>query len=214
MMIYRTPDMKLCVHSYLPRSYANGPGCRAVIWLQGCPLRCPGCFNPQTHEIGKGQWVTVKELFCELSELTGEIEGITISGGEPLIQLPALTELLWLVKRNTDLSVVVFTGFTWAEVKRICHSTPDHNPRQAPKQPAPGDGSCGRLFLQCVDVLIAGPYKQHLRLANGVRGSSNKTVHFLTNRYGPEDLESVPCAEVAISSQGTVFVSGINPPGV
>lgn len=206
--------MKLCVHSFVPRSYANGPGCRAVIWLQGCPLRCPGCFNPQTHEIGKGQWISVEKLFRKLVKLTPEIEGITISGGEPLIQLEALTELLCLVKGNTHLSVIVFTGFTWAEVKRFCNSIPCPNSPQPRQQPRLKDWSCTRPFLQCVDVVIAGPYKHHLRLANGLRGSSNKTVHFLTNRYRPEDLKSVPSAEVVILPQGDVFLSGINPPRI
>ncbi|MCU0780030.1 MAG: radical SAM protein [Akkermansiaceae bacterium] len=42
--------MTLRLHAFLPRSRANGPGWRSVVWVQGCSLGCPGCFNPQTHD--------------------------------------------------------------------------------------------------------------------------------------------------------------------
>ena len=54
---------RLRLHAFLPRSRANGPGVRAVIWVQGCSLGCPGCFNPQTHAFSGGEVVTVEELF-------------------------------------------------------------------------------------------------------------------------------------------------------
>ncbi len=66
-------------------------------------------------------------------------------------------------------------------------------------------------LLTYVDVLIAGRYDQGRRLARGLRGSSNKTVHFLTARYTLDDLESVPAAEVVVTMTGEVVCSGIQP---
>jgi anaerobic ribonucleoside-triphosphate reductase activating protein len=98
--------MKLRIHHFLPASYANGPGCRAVLWVQGCPLHCPGCFNSDTHAFAQGRWVAVDELAREMITLGQRIQGLSISGGEPLAQAPALAELLRRVKRDTRLSIL------------------------------------------------------------------------------------------------------------
>ena len=107
----------LRVHHFLPASRANGPGVRAVLWTQGCSLACPGCFNPETHTRQGGSDVPVADLLAALRALPAEVEGITISGGEPLQQAPALTNLLREVRAQTPLSVILFTGYTLAEIE-------------------------------------------------------------------------------------------------
>jgi anaerobic ribonucleoside-triphosphate reductase activating protein len=179
----------LRIHHLLPFSRANGPGARAVLWTQGCSLSCPGCFNPDTHPVAGGEAVPVDELFARLAVLDG-VEGLTVSGGEPLQQRPALLALLRRVRRETPLSVLVFTGYSWDEVQRL-----------------PGAAD----LPACIDVLIAGRYEEGRRLARDLRGSANKTVHFLTGRYAPADLQAVPEAEVVIEPDGEVVVSGIDP---
>jgi anaerobic ribonucleoside-triphosphate reductase activating protein len=76
--------------------------------------------------------------------LSASINGLTISGGEPLQQRRALLALLQRVRRETSLSVVLFTGYTWEEVQ--------HRPE-------------AEVLLPCVDVLIAGRYDTSQRLA-------------------------------------------------
>ena len=180
----------LRIHHFLPFSRANGPGVRAVIWVQGCSLGCPGCFNPLTHPFVGGELVSVHKLFNHIVALKDAIEGITVSGGEPFQQQRPLRALLQRVKRETSLSAVVFTGYTWEEVGRM---------RDA------------EALLVCVDVLIAGRYDASQRLARDLRGSANKTVHFLTDRYTMADLRAVPPVEVIITTEGEVVVSGIDP---
>ncbi|HXG10502.1 MAG TPA: 4Fe-4S single cluster domain-containing protein [Gemmataceae bacterium] len=180
----------LRVHAFVPFSRANGPGLRAVLWVQGCSLGCPGCYNPQTHPLSGGQLIPVAELFRRIADLANQIEGVTISGGEPLQQRAALLDLLRRLRRQTRLSIIVFTGFTWEEVQRM--------PEAAE-------------LLACVDVLIAGRYDQTQRLARDLRGSANKTVHLLTGCYRPEDLTSVPTAEVIITPRGELQLTGIDP---
>jgi anaerobic ribonucleoside-triphosphate reductase activating protein len=180
----------LRIHHWVPDSRANGPGSRAVVWVQGCSLGCPGCFNPQSHPRLAGTAVQIEDLLAKLVALQDQIEGLTISGGEPLQQMPALLELLHALRRTTHLSVLAFTGFTWAEVQRMPHSAE---------------------LLASLDVLIAGRFVASQRLAQGLIGSANKTVHLLTQRYSWKDLQLTPPAEVWIARDGEIELSGIDP---
>jgi len=191
----------LRVHRLLERSRANGPGLRSVLWVQGCTLGCPGCFNPETHTPDPDSEQTVDDLAEQLIALAAvaeastnagpeRIQGLTVSGGEPLQQIAPLTELLRRVRAATDWSVLVLTGFAWDEVQRI---------------------RGGADFLEQVDVLIAGRYREQERRARGLRGSANKTLHCLTDRYQPAQIEAVPEAEVIITSDGEILVSGVDP---
>ena len=182
----------LRIHAVLPNSRANGPGCRFVIWVQGCSLGCPGCFNPETHAFNGGTLIPIPELSAQIEACGDSIEGITMSGGEPLQQIEGLAELLRTVKAHTDLSVIVFTGFD-----------PDEAASQAdwPKD----------IWSGLIDVLISGRYDASHRLARGLQGSSNKRIQFLTDRYRPSDLVQVPEAEIVIGEDGAMIGSGIDP---
>lgn len=182
---------KLRVHDVMDRSLANGPGARAVLWLQGCSLGCPGCFNPATHSPRGGRWVSVDELFSRIARGLTDIEGLTVSGGEPLEQSGALEALLQLVRRNTGLSIILFTGYSWHEI----NASPDKS-----------------KILPLLDVVIAGRYNHDRRIARGLRGSSNQSVHFMTTRYSQKDLDLVPAAEIMVDGDGAIVVSGIDPP--
>ncbi len=181
---------RLRVHHVQPASRSNGPGWRAVVWLQGCTLGCPGCFNPETHSKVGGDWIAVDDLARRILDLRPSIQGITLSGGEPLQQLPGLLAFLETIRRESDLSVLLFSGYTWEEIQRM------------PRHPQ---------LLSLVDVLIAGRYDPSQRVAHGLVGSRNKTVHFLTGRYSMADLETVPEAEVILTNDGEIIFSGINP---
>src|SRR5437867_3434145 len=110
------PAERLRVHAFQPYSAANGPGLRAVLWVQGCTLGCPGCFNPDTHP-RPGQVWTVDETYERIVALAGDIEGVTISGGEPLQQRRPILTLLHRIRTETSLSTLVFTGYTWDELQ-------------------------------------------------------------------------------------------------
>jgi anaerobic ribonucleoside-triphosphate reductase activating protein len=181
---------ELRIHHFEPASRANGPGLRFVVWVQGCSLGCPGCFNPETHPNEAGKVVPVQKLAELVFGEAGKIDGVTISGGEPFQQLKALTHFLKILKTNSSLSTVVFTGFSWEEIQRI----------QGVER-----------ALASIDVLLAGRYQKDRRIAKGLLGSSNKTIHFFSKLYSTQDLDRIPEAEVLIKPDGEIFTTGIDP---
>jgi len=167
------------------RSAANGPGERFVLWVQGCPLACDGCWNPDTWSFARRNVYDVNELFEEILATEG-IEGVTFTGGEPFEQARALAQLGRAVQ-NAGLSVFIFTGYCLDELTHETH----------------------RMLLDVADVLVDGRYIAALR-AEGLpwRGSTNQRVHFLTNRYGAADMCEVPDAEVHLDMDGSLTMTG------
>jgi anaerobic ribonucleoside-triphosphate reductase activating protein len=203
----RRAPPRLRLHALAARSLANGPGARAVIWLQGCTLACPGCFNPATHAEGplpdppepggRGLW-SADQLVTAVTARADRIEGVTVSGGEPLQQAEGLLAFLdalhaWRAPTaaRPPLSVLLFSGYTRAEILALAH---------------------GPAILARVDVLIDGRYRAGERLAAGLRGSANQQIHLLSDRYRLEQVEAAPPAEIAIGPDGAVVVTGIDPP--
>lgn len=152
----------LNVGAWMERSVANGPGERFVLWLQGCPLRCPGCFNPEFLPFVPRHRLEVGELAGKILAVTG-LEGVTYTGGEPMVQARGLA-LLSQRLRDAGLTVVCYTGYTLEELE------------------ARADFWIQRLLLT-VDILIDGPFLVEQAASLPWRGSRNQRVHFLTDTY-------------------------------
>ena len=137
-----------------------GPGHRFVIWVQGCQKRCYRCTAPELQPEG-GTEVLCSDLAKEILD-TPLIDGITISGGEPLLQAEALIEVLDIIlSQKPDFTVILFTGFKIEEIT---------------------DEKSLRL-LRHVDLLIDGEYINELNYDNiGLRGSKNQRLIFLSDR--------------------------------
>lgn len=188
----------LRMHAFVEQSRANGPGNRAVLWVQSCTLQCPGCFNQATHAPG-GEVATVDNLVGRLMRLCHDpdparrVEGVTITGGEPLQQAQGVLGLIIAVKTLTPLSVVLFSGFNYeSEIKRM--------------------PMLHRLTLvNYVDVLISGRYEADKRVGHSLTGSSNKEFRFFSSRYKQADFAAVPPAEVIIKPGGEIVATGVNP---
>lgn len=94
-------EIKGYVHSLESFGSVDGPGVRYVIFLSGCGMRCQFCHNPDTWKMGQGQEYTPAELLkkaLRYKNYWGEKGGITVSGGEPLLQIDFLTEFFRLAK--------------------------------------------------------------------------------------------------------------------
>jgi anaerobic ribonucleoside-triphosphate reductase activating protein len=181
--------------AWMPRSTANGPGERFVLWLQGCPLRCPGCINPELWPFVERTVVGVEEMAGRILATRG-IEGVTYTGGEPTVQARALA-LLSERLRPAGLTVVCYSGYTLEQLK------------------ARSDEWIERL-LASVDVMIDGPYVQELAAPLLWRGSTNQRVRFLSPAYRrlAEFVDSGP-GQVEFSIDKDSFTAtGMWPPGL
>lgn len=147
---------------------AAGPGRRLVVWLQGCGKRCPGCANGPYLAIRAARRVTVAEVAALLAA-TADCAGITLSGGEPLLQAAPLVPLLEEV-RHRGLTTVCYTGYAREELV----------------------GPVAARFLALVDLLIDGEYRRELGRGGVYRPSSNQRLHFLSGRIQPTDCAAVP----------------------
>lgn len=177
--------MRLNVARVLPRSAANGPGDRFVIWVQGCPLACAGCWNPDTWAFERRDLREVEALAAEIVGTSG-IEGVTFSGGEPFMQARALAALAEVL-RAAGLSVFIFTGYDLTEL-----TTPEH-----------------RALLALADVVVTGRYVEAERTLDlSWRGSANQEVHFLTHRYDPIAMMGAPEVEFHLGADGSLKVTG------
>ena len=180
----------VALHAVLERSAANGPGARAVVWFQGCPLACPGCFNPRTHAAQGGDRVAVADVIERVLSGRDGLEGVTVSGGEPFAQPLALTALLCGIRARSTLSTLVFSGYSLREIER-------DPPRAA--------------SLAWIDVLIAGRYVASQRRARALLGSANQRIHRLSARYGLAELAATPACEVQIDALGNLVATGVDP---
>ncbi len=178
---------QLRVHAIEERSRANGPGTRFVVWMQGCTLGCPGCFNPQTHPHA-GPTTTVAQITERMGAAKG-VQGLSLSGGEPLQQPEAAAALLDAA-RALGWSTLAFSGYTLDEIRALAG---------------------GPEVLARLDVLIDGRYVAGQRLATGLRGSANQSVHLLTARYSLVEIERTPVAEIRIDKYGGAVLTGVDP---
>jgi anaerobic ribonucleoside-triphosphate reductase activating protein len=176
------------------RTQALGPGTRAVVWVQGCPLHCPGCLAPAWIPFERAMVRTPQEILDSFD--LDEITGLTFSGGEPMEQATALAELAQLARQKKDLDVICFTGYRYERLLK--------NP---PNSGVPA-------LLAQIDVLVDGPFIQALNDSVGLRGSSNQRVIHLTSRLKGYDLESNPRKVEITVTDGELAFIGIPTPGI
>lgn len=158
----------LQVAQIVPCTEAEGPGRRFALWFQGCPLRCPGCCNPEMLAFEGGQALAATVVVEQLSRVRSSIEGITLLGGEPLAHATG-ANFLAREARRLGLSVMVFSGYTLEEARRL------------------PDPAVQELLAQ-TDILVDGLYLRELpESRRRWVGSTNQQVHFLTSRYRPDD---------------------------
>ena len=144
-----------------PESIVDGPGFRYVVFVQGCPHRCPGCHNPESHDFDGGYDITVGEVFEQIMA-NPNLRGVTFSGGEPFEQTEALLELAHLVK-GAGLTLMSYSGYTLEELEARHAAATDE-------------------LLSLLDILVDGRFVESLRnLTLIYRGSENQRVIDMNN---------------------------------
>lgn len=105
------------IHSIETFGTVDGPGIRLVVFLQGCPMRCLYCHNPDTWAPKKGNCMTVEEILeiYEKNKSFYQNGGITVTGGEPLMQLAFVTELFQAAKAKNIHTCLDTSGILYRE---------------------------------------------------------------------------------------------------
>lgn len=105
------------IHSLESFGTVDGPGIRFVVFMQGCPLRCQFCHNPDTWDTTKGNVYTSDELFEEIIRYRSYMEfsngGVTFTGGEPLLQAEFIAEVSKRLKQEGIHVAIDTSGYTW-----------------------------------------------------------------------------------------------------
>lgn len=139
-------------------SIVDGSGMRAVVWTQGCSHNCYGCHNPETHSFSGGSLCDVDLLNEEISKLTLE-EGITFSGGDPMMQAKQCSIVAKFAK-SRGLNVWCYTGYTFEQLLKLSEKREDI-----------------RSFLEEIDVIVDGKFVMDLKSLNlKFRGSRNQRI--------------------------------------
>ena len=164
-------------------SKVNGPGVRFVLWTQGCSKGCSECFNPETWSTNIYKELSPTQIFELIKNF--EVDGVTISGGDPLEQEDELLELLMLLSTmRLRKGVILFSGFTRAEIS---------------------SNFIREQCLKYIDVLVDGRYEKNLKIDFSLRGSSNQEFYFFSNKISKEELFFDQEIELSLESDKIVM---------
>jgi anaerobic ribonucleoside-triphosphate reductase activating protein len=134
--------MEIRLSGVVNDSIVDGPGIRLTVFTQGCPHCCPGCHNPQTHDYQGGYVGDTSLIISALGE-NPLLDGVTLSGGEPLDQPLACNHIAQGAKK-LGLNVWAYTGYRWEDILEI------GNPQTL-------------ALLEQIDVLVDGPFQVNQR---------------------------------------------------
>ncbi len=180
----------LNIMGYVDESEVNGPGCRAVVWVQGCLRECPGCFNPESWSFESNQLIAVDTLADTILS-NPRNTGVTFSGGEPFWQAPALAALARRVKA-AGLNVMSFTGFTLAQLRG---------------ETAPAGAE---ELLAELDILVDGPFMESLAVhsPDSLVSSKNQRVHVFNPALPDSPTWASDQMEIHVLKDGSRIVTG------
>lgn len=189
----------LTVSRFQRRTAALGPGVRSVIWFHGCSFNCPGCIAAEMNSSTDFLRLSASRLADAVLAIP-EIEGVTLSGGDPFDQnLESLSAFLEQLRSRSQLSIMCYTGRLLSQL-RVGMNT-----------------SINEHILAMIDVLVDGLYVDALNDGSAWRGSSNQQVHFLTSRYKHLDSgigsSRDRMVEVSLDSSARMHITGIPPSG-
>ena len=148
----------LNVHTYVVQTRTLGPFLRFAIWVPGCPFHCSECMTPDALPENGGKRILISKL-VQLIKDTPDIEGLTLTGGEPFAQAGALAKLIHYLKQIKELGIIAYSGYTFNRLQHLAVCQPDI-----------------AALLQVLDLLIDGPYVAALNDGGSLRGSSNQQI--------------------------------------
>ncbi|WP_407643126.1 anaerobic ribonucleoside-triphosphate reductase activating protein [Clostridium prolinivorans] len=164
-------DKKIRLAAILKESLVNGPGLRRVLFSQGCPHNCKGCFSPHTHSYTDGVLINMDDIIEDIRK-NPLLKGVTFSGGEPFEQADKFAYIAKQVKKM-GLNIWCYTGYTFEYILENQHKRKGWSE-----------------LLKYIDVLVDGKFEEDKK-EEGLkfRGSSNQRI--IDVRESIESLEVV-----------------------
>ena len=192
----------MLVHAIMPASRVNGPGLRCVVFVQGCNLACPGCWNLRTHAF-HGTEFAVGTIFAEVVNRHRQyaLDGVTFSGGEPMQQADDLAALLQgLRSALPTLSIGMFTGYSEEELE-TGHFFTRHGVGQGQRR------ALWRSIRSHLDFAVMGRYDRLQPSDAPMRTSANQVLRPFGARHTEMDF-SVQTVEITIAADGLTRTTG------
>jgi anaerobic ribonucleoside-triphosphate reductase activating protein len=192
----------MLLHAIMPASRANGPGLRCVVFVQGCSLNCPECFNPRTHALC-GTDLAVDAILAKLLDHYGQhsLDGVTFSGGEPLEQAEDLARLLRGLRSALPmLSVGMFTGYAESELETGRYFT--RHGVDADRRRALWRSIRGQL-----DFAVMGRYNRLQPSHAPMCSSANQVLRLFSARHTEMDF-GAQTLEITIAADGLTRTTG------
>ena len=192
----------MLIHGFVAHSRVNGPGLRAVVYFQGCNLGCAGCWNPATHAfVGPPRGVQYVAEQVEVAHQTHVLDGVTVSGGEPMQQAPDLLDLMRVLRRaRPEISIGMYSGYTQHELDSGRFWT-RYGIAQAVKCRIWED------IKQHLDFAVLGRFVTARPTQLPMRTSANQVLRLFSGRYREEHFKPLEF-EVHIEAQGFVQITG------
>ncbi len=162
-------SMPIRLYGIIRESIVDGPGLRFVVFVQGCPHRCPGCHNPESHDPAGGFETTTERIWENLIK-NPTLRGVTFSGGEPFLWGRELAEV-GRCAAERGLDVMTYSGWTLEQLRA-----------KAEKE----EGV--RALLSVTRYLVDGRFEQDKRdLSLRFRGSRNQHIWDLSAGFGENE---------------------------
>ena len=179
------------VNRIIEKTYAEGPGTRMCIYVQGCSHACKGCFAEKLWDYSGGYEISEGEITEKLKALSAELDGVTFLGGEPFDKAQPLG-VIAAEAQKLGLNVITFTGYTYEEL--LGADREDYN-----------------SLISNTDLLIDGEFKEELLdYSRPMAGSSNQRFIYLSDKISSAEIDSYKNRfEVRTDKNGNIQINGM-----
>lgn len=166
-----------------------GPGNRVGIWVVGCNQNCIGCMSPELRDCSQGVEVKPEKILELLREIEN-VDGVTISGGEPFLQVKELISLVELISDHVEKDILIYTGFQLKELEQTYPMEME-------------------VLKKRISAIVDGPYIEAMNRGRGLMGSENQQTYIYHNFDKYRDIRTCERSSQAILYNGQILLIGI-----
>lgn len=183
--------MEICVGKLWYPVLTLGYGKRLGVWAQGCRKNCGGCISPELRTFSAGSMMAPEQILERITP-DGEVDGLTISGGEPFEQPEGVLELIRMFRGRYTGDILIFTGYTLEELRGKKSAVIE-------------------AILSDIAVLVDGRYVEDQNSKKGLRGSDNQRIHVFQYQDRYREAESLERRLQCVRLKNRLWMIGIPP---